>query len=291
MVITAARTALRFLPDSLRFGLVRRLVARTNRPKYSAAAIEASRAARRVEYAPGRVLWSWGQGPAILFVHGWNGHALQFASIAEQAASRGFQCLAVDVGGHGESAGRRTGWDFFMRDIVAAVAVAGAPVHALVGHSAGALTAMALRRQGRILSRRYVLVSAPTYPFPATDAIRRKLAPGEKVIARYQSYVASQFETEWDRMRAAEFFQSVQEPMLLCYDSDDAVVPSSEARRIQGACPHAELLLTRGYRHNGILSANEVVARVVDFVSESSPAGTNVSSRWAAELPARRDGQ
>ncbi|MGZ5446135.1 MAG: alpha/beta hydrolase [Thermoanaerobaculia bacterium] len=47
--------------------------------------------------------WSWGEGPAVLLVHGWGGHAAQFQSFVEPLVRAGFRAIAFDAPSHGSS--------------------------------------------------------------------------------------------------------------------------------------------------------------------------------------------
>src|SRR6185503_233681 len=37
--------------------------------------------------------WSWGEGPAVLLAHGWEGHAGQMARFASRLVTRGFRAV------------------------------------------------------------------------------------------------------------------------------------------------------------------------------------------------------
>src|SRR6185295_1815526 len=78
--------------------------------------------ARRIRI-DGRELaaWRWGDGPAVLLVHGWEGHAGQLAAFVEPLLARGLSAVAFDAPAHGSSRGDHvTLFDF--ADAVADVA-------------------------------------------------------------------------------------------------------------------------------------------------------------------------
>src|SRR6185295_11999735 len=80
--------------------------------------------------------WSWGQGETVLLVHGWGGHAGQFAGFVEPLVQKGFRAVALDLPGHGSS--RRSLSS--LRHFATAIAHAGelfAPLAGLVAHSFG----------------------------------------------------------------------------------------------------------------------------------------------------------
>src|SRR5690349_4240764 len=45
--------------------------------------------------------YSWGQGPAVLLVHGWEGRATQLGAFVPALLEAGYRVVAVDMPGHG----------------------------------------------------------------------------------------------------------------------------------------------------------------------------------------------
>ena len=81
--------------------------------------------------------WQWGRGPAVLFVHGWNGRAGHFAPLVGPLLDAGFS-VAADTPRHGPSSGRTSSY-FQFTDAVRALlrTGSGTRLHGLVGHSTG----------------------------------------------------------------------------------------------------------------------------------------------------------
>ncbi len=48
---------------------------------------------------------AWGEGPTLLLVHGWGGHSGQMTALVGPAVAAGLRAVAIDLPGHGESAG------------------------------------------------------------------------------------------------------------------------------------------------------------------------------------------
>src|SRR5687768_6915442 len=56
----------------------------------------------------GRVAaWSWGEGPAVLLVHGWESRAAQLGAFVAPLVENGFSAVAFDAPAHGQSPGQR----------------------------------------------------------------------------------------------------------------------------------------------------------------------------------------
>src|SRR5262245_10129632 len=59
-----------------------------------------------VDSAAGKVAaWTWGEGPAIVLVHGWNGRGAQLGAFVDPLVAAGFQVVSFDAPGHGKSPG------------------------------------------------------------------------------------------------------------------------------------------------------------------------------------------
>ena len=114
----------------------------------------------------------WGDGPPVLFVHGWalNSDAWQSAMLATVSAGR--QAIAFDRRGHGRSddPGRGYDYDSLADDLAAVIEELDLKDATLVGHSMGcAEIARYLTRYGDDRVARAVMV-APFLPYPLKTA-------------------------------------------------------------------------------------------------------------------------
>ncbi|MCW5648570.1 MAG: alpha/beta fold hydrolase [Ramlibacter sp.] len=268
MFQSLVRFLIRFLPASLGLRLIRLLAERTLRPPLHPAQQEALAHAQPLRYGHdgSHTAWSWGHGPLVVLVHGWNGRAGQMAPLAAHLAQQGMRCVAIEITGHGSSPGRRTSWGSFIHDVAALQRTLGEPVHAWVGHSAGALTLMAARAAGAIQGARFVSICAPSHPFPPIAVIRQKLNPPEPALQRYREHIAGQFGLSWSALEGGAAWRGTVEPQLLFYDATDRFVPHTEGDRVAALCPQARLVKTHGYSHTKVLGAPEMMRAVSDFV-------------------------
>ena len=281
MLMLAARSLIRVMPTHAATRLATALASRTQRPEVKAHEKEIMNGASAIRYGP-RLLntaWSWGSGPLVILVHGWNGRASQLAILAKSIADAGYRAVAIEVTGHGASPGSRTGWATFMQDIAALTSSLQSDVHGFVGHSAGGLALMAARRTRGINAKRWVCIAAPSYPFPPVVAISKRLAPPKRVIERYQDYLASQFETQWEPLAKGSSFEGAGENLLLIYDEDDRYINHLEADRIKEICTGARVMKTRGTSHSRVLAAPEVCSAVVGFLAERQGDSTDASRK------------
>ncbi|MAS43334.1 MAG: hypothetical protein CML46_13650 [Rhodobacteraceae bacterium] len=255
----AVRIALRALPAPLAIRLLLRVSGRVPPLAVSEEAKAAFSEATKTGFGPGARIpaWVWGDGPAVLLVHGYGGRAAQMAPLARNLAAQGYRCVAPDITGHGDTPGR-VRWSWFLRDIADVAAELGGPLHGAIGHSAGGLTMMEARRSGALAAERFVCVCAPSHPFPPVRRVKAVLDPPERIVDRYRDYLASEFATTWPELEAGRAFSGAESELLLVYEERDRFIPISEAHLLKTVCPEASLVITNGYGHERILGAPEL---------------------------------
>lgn len=218
--------------------------------------------------------WRWGDGPAVLLVHGWEGHAGQLQSFVEPLTARGFSVVAVDLPAHGHSSGRTTSVRDFA-DALAAVAAQVGPIHAVVAHSLGAAaTALALgpRRPkgGRLQAERVVLLAPPEGPAHFVQAMIAQMgcspAVGAGIVRRIQERVGLTFAD----LSVPSFAPQLDLPALVMHDPADRIVPFAHAQAIAAAWPGARLRPTPKLGHRRILTDPQVIAEVTAFITDHS---------------------
>jgi pimeloyl-ACP methyl ester carboxylesterase len=110
----------------------------------------------------------WGEGPPVVFVHGWALNSDGWQSAMLQTVRAGFQAIAYDRRGHGRSddPGRGYDYDSLADDLAAVLEELDVNDATLVGHSMGCgeITRY-LSRYGEKRIARAVMV-APLLPFP-----------------------------------------------------------------------------------------------------------------------------
>lgn len=108
-------------------------------------------------------VWSWGEGPTVLLVHGWEGRGSQLArTYAELLAERGYKVVAFDMPGHGDAPDASMSVIDFA-EVVQRVATALGPIHAIVAHSVGG-AATVISQAKLPIAKRLVIVAAPLHP-------------------------------------------------------------------------------------------------------------------------------
>jgi len=219
-------------------------------------------------------IWTWGEGPAVLLVHGWEGRGGQLGGIGMALAEAGYRAIAVDLPAHGQAPGRRTN----LVEIATAVddlAVAIGPLHGIVAHSAGAISTTRALGGGLVVDR-------VCYIAPGTGVVGYVRGFGE--LMGLSPAVAETMRRRFERRLAVSFDElepTVVAPRLDCSlqvfsDLLDDEAPIAGVRALVAAWPGAQLEVTSGLGHRRILRDRRILAAVVDFMRGEAAAPTAV---------------
>ncbi|MEP6733688.1 MAG: alpha/beta hydrolase [bacterium] len=211
-------------------------------------------------------VYSAGFGPRVLFVHGWEGRAHDFASMATEFRSEGFSVVAFDLPAHGRSTGRRTTLPQ-LAHAVSDVARASGPFDVVIGHSLGAVATLLALRDG--LDARCAVMIAP--PRNAPYFLRhmgRVLGLSEHRIAGAKALLERSvgplelFDTDC-------IVRDLAVPGVVLHDRDDRQVPFADGAAVAAAWPGARLVELNGLGHRRVLDSTKVHRDILQLVWES----------------------
>jgi pimeloyl-ACP methyl ester carboxylesterase len=212
--------------------------------------------------------WSWGQGPVVLLVHGWNGRGSQLGSFVEPLVARGYRVVTFDALGHGESPGNEMSLPW-LADAIAQVAEAVGGLHAVIAHSLGAAsTTVALSED--LAAERVVLVAPPAEPRGFLSVFAATIGLPEAAEDRAVAHIERRIGRRMSSVRAPVLARGLRAPLLVVHDAEDSVVSWQSGRRIAAAWRGARLMTTRGLGHFRILRDPSVVDAAVAFVDAAS---------------------
>jgi pimeloyl-ACP methyl ester carboxylesterase len=264
-----------------------KLMFRTSRRERADFEQELIERARRFEIDSRRgplAAWSWGEGPTVLLVHGWNGRGSQLGSVVEPLVQKGYRVVTFDAPGHGESPSSTSSMIHFadaIEDAIDAIRPVFGSIQALVTHSmGGAAAVLAMSRfknrpeteQGRALRdalpvERFVFVAPPIDVRDFVRGFSRTVALGPESELLLGELIQSKFETKFEAMYAPDLAKELSGPLLVIHDAKDREIPLAQGERLAEAWPGAELLVTEGLGHTRILRDPVVVTRIVEFVA------------------------
>jgi pimeloyl-ACP methyl ester carboxylesterase len=212
-------------------------------------------------------IYRWGAGPVVLFVHGWSGRGNQVAAFVEPLLRAGFQVLAVDAPGHGETPGDRTSI-LECAAVLQAVEQAYGPLHGAITHSFGGMVLAYAMNHGTRVGR-VVSLSAPATVEYLLDGFAQTLDMPPAVIANLRQRLDKRFEGGYrERTSMLNNVRGLSVPALVIHDADDVSVPWQQGEMIAAAWPGARFMKTQGLGHGRILRNRDVVEAAVTFISQ-----------------------
>ena len=216
-------------------------------------------------------VWTTGYGPTVLLIHGWEGSAADFVPLATSLAAKGYRAALVDLPAHGRSRGRSTTLPECMRAL-SMVADALGGVHAVVGHSFGAMATALAVAENHVAAQRVVLfapVATPEqYIRPFSRMIGLPAARAHGVRRRIEQRVGRSVES-FDVRQAVRYLAV---PSLIFHAPQDRVAEYSYAREIAEAWPGCRLVAREGQGHRRLLADPDAIAETVEFLRTATTA-------------------
>lgn len=210
---------------------------------------------------------TWGNGPAVLLMHGWGGARAQMTSFVNPLLAAGYHVVAFDQPAHGESDGQMTNI-LEIAPTMDLIAKQEGPLEAVIAHSFGTLvTSYVLVERdfpppaGLIYLGAFnrLLDSLPRFqvlsglPDPIIDGLRDMI---------YANFGKDVLDAIWNE----KMTQHVDIPALMFHDKTDNVTPIGDSRAIARAWKSARLVETEGLGHRGALQSADVHKQVVEFI-------------------------
>lgn len=241
-------------------------------PKAAARDVLAEGKALRFEVHGRRVEgWSWGEGPTVLLMHGWGGHAGQLHAFVKPLVARGLRVLAFDAPSHGASEASRRGGQrvtFFefaeaLRVVTREVELAG-----VIAHSGGCAAIALALREGWRAPAKLLFVSPFALPSESITPFANAIGASESVTREFRSGVERHLGITWPMLDVPNLPTELKtSKLLVVHDVEDREVPYDHGETVAASWPGAQMHTTHGLGHRRVLSDSFVVARAVDFLS------------------------
>lgn len=209
----------------------------------------------------------WGEGPGVLFVHGWNGRGIQFHRFIPPVLERGFSAVALDGPAHGESEGRHTSYFEFSDTVrIFMKSQHGLHIRRIIAHSLGASAAVNGQSKDGYPAKMVLLAPALRIGAMLQQTLLRCGVPThvfEAMIEEYEKQYGYSL-VEDDPIR---LLKDIQSDILIIHDQSDRASPYKDVKDAAAANPRIELLTTKGLGHIRILTEKRIVNAAIDFLT------------------------
>ena len=209
--------------------------------------------------------WKMGDGPAILFVHGWNGRGIQFHHYFDRLTQAGYSAVIFDAPAHGESQGPTTNGFEFAETVRALLNPDnGLDIQGIIAHSLGAAAViMALARQEYCPDA--VLIAPPLNLRKILfDSFENAGIPEiiyKTMISELEDNLGYDFKKDDPHLVVS----NIQSEFLIVHDREDHTVPYEVSREVSEKSSNVTLHTTKGLGHKLILNDPSVIELAVGF--------------------------
>ncbi|WP_162818259.1 alpha/beta fold hydrolase [Aquirhabdus parva] len=210
---------------------------------------------------------SAGQGPLVMFVHGWEGSILDFEPLIMATLAQGFSVAAIDLPAHGRSEGKRTSIPACAKALLEIQAGLGQDFYVVVAHSLGAgISGDALERG--LVAGKVVLISPPRRFMDGIDMTAAQLGYDE--MARQEMIdTLREFGVDPVHVDLQKSATHLTIPALILHSDDDRVIPIIAAQSVAAAWAGSRFVPLTGLGHRRLLADAEVIREVVCFLGEA----------------------
>jgi pimeloyl-ACP methyl ester carboxylesterase len=229
--------------------------------------------AERITLRFGLSALRWGQGPAVLLMHGWEGRPTQFASLITALVENGYSVIALDGPAHGRSPGREAHVLLFARAMLEAAAEL-PPLHAVVGHSMGGASAMLAVQLG-LRTEALVSIAAPSRLLDVLRGFAGMVGLPSRARSAFIQEVELTLGMPLKHLDVAHYQMNL--PGLIVHAEDDTFVPVSASQVIHDAWFDSRLLRLEQGGHQRVLADPRVVDAVLALL-----AGCRLQARQTA---------
>jgi alpha-beta hydrolase superfamily lysophospholipase len=207
----------------------------------------------------------------ILLCHGWEGYALNFALLIQQARQAGYEVHAFDHLAHGRSEGALSGLPIALEtllSVAAHVQTTAGKIDLLVGHSLGGGAASWAVAHGAIQPTRLALIA----PFYDTRKLSKQWA-----AAHFLSQdISTMLETE---LRAssgksfedfmpdalAQHYLKHKTPVLIVHDRADKITAFKHSARLSELASNVRLHEAQKVGHISVLADEACMQKIIHF--------------------------
>jgi len=217
-------------------------------------------------------LYERGEGPVVLFAHGWSGRAAQMRSLMDAAVATGHRAVAFDHYRHGRSGGADANLPLLIRACRAVSEdqeSAGHEIVAGVAHSIGA--SAVLHASGNRVKRLFFIAPlVDIYPLLRERTLAIGVHPS--VFDALIDQVNREYGLDHRAIDNGALLPSGEDvDIRIVHSGDDPVVPIGSSRALRRLPGVTELTELGGRSHSRILSHPRARQRIVRWLSGLPP--------------------
>lgn len=209
-------------------------------------------------------LWRAHDGPATLFVHGWNDTHRIWRQYAQDFLVNSRAVLLMDLPAHGASKAKEYGGEAAGQSVFG-VCAAEAPIDTIIAHSFGCVaTANALKAGAKA---DYVVLIAP--PVLGWAEAKRREGVDPAALERALEFVRAAGGGELGPFDFASALAGYEGKLLFIGSEADTGCPLDEIARVAAALPGAEVHGVENLSHRDLCLDPGILAKILSFLGYS----------------------
>jgi len=212
--------------------------------------------------------WRWGEGPAVILAHGWNGSGIQFQPLIDSLIKSNFTVITYDAPGHGISQGKYTNY-FDITDTIRTLwqSCKEENVVAVIGHSLGAAALINFISKEKYTKN--VVLFAP--PLKIRELLFQTFDYHGVPKIVYQNLV-QKFEPLYGyslfKDNPTQLIKSIKNDILIVHDKNDKAAPFTDSEHAAELYDNIYIHATVGLGHKRILNDNSTMEFVLAYLDK-----------------------
>lgn len=204
----------------------------------------------------------------ILLVHGWSGRGTQLFKIADALLEKGYSVISFDAPAHGKSEGKTTIMSEFIESILE-IEKQYDPFEIAIGHSLGGMSVLNAIKNG-LKVKKAVIIGSGDIVQDILDDFIFKLRLKPEISIRLRNHFETKYKVKMDDFSAYKAAKELEIPTLVIHDKNDPEVPVKAGTHIHEHLKNGSLYLTEGLGHRKILGNQNVIKKIIEFITENN---------------------
>ena len=210
--------------------------------------------------------YKWGQGPGILFIHGWAGHGLQCCNFLTRLLDEGFSVWTFDHAGHGASQGNTANYFRFSDAVYDFVnSRDDIELHTAIAHSLGASAWINyLWRTRQKIST--ILIAPALHLAEMLETTFSGYGIPKKAFRQLIQRIELETGHEFEQENPIDLIKDLTHEILIIHDKKDKAVPFEDSWNASLVQNNIQLLPTSGMGHIRILFEGSLINQIVEKI-------------------------
>jgi pimeloyl-ACP methyl ester carboxylesterase len=211
-------------------------------------------------------VWSWGEGPTVLFIHGWGGRGTQISGFIDVLNTAGFNVMSFDMPAHGQSAGKRTD-GFSIVKVTSEVIKHISNLHSVITHSFGGII-FGHYYHPQLTLKNIVMICPPATLNTAFNQFSDALQLPKSVQAFVLKRLKENFgDNVFEHFSLIKNAADITQPVLVVHDKQDDVVPYQDGKDVAHILKQGSFYETNELGHRKILYDKAVIDYISQYIS------------------------